>query len=111
MSEPKQVVIVEIPYASGVVHLRYGRYLSADGRRWVRHGPYQEFYEDGTVASAGQYEDGLAQGHWRDYHENGQLAADGYFVDGAEDGVWQFWTAKGKEEETVIYRDGVEIES
>jgi antitoxin component YwqK of YwqJK toxin-antitoxin module len=105
----KRVVTAEIRYASGAVQFRYDHYLSADGQRWVRHGPFQEFYEDGTLACEGQYEDGLEQGRWRDYHENGQLAADGYFVDGAEDGVWQFWTAKGKEEETIVYRDGVEI--
>ncbi len=107
----KNIEITEVPYKSGAVQFRYGRYLSEDGQRWIRHGKFCEFYANGQVASEGEYEDGLEQGLWRDYHENGQVAAEGYFVDGAEDGVWQFWNAKGKAEETIVYRDGVEMES
>jgi antitoxin component YwqK of YwqJK toxin-antitoxin module len=111
MPATKNLETTEIRYQSGEVQFRYGRYLSADGQRWIRHGPFREFYANGQVASEGAYEDGLETGLWRDYHENGQVAAEGYFVDGAEDGVWQFWNAKGKAEETIVYRDGVEMES
>jgi antitoxin component YwqK of YwqJK toxin-antitoxin module len=111
MPATRTIETTEIKYQSGEVQFRFGQYLAADGRRWVRHGPFREFYPNGQVATEGEYEDGLQQGLWRDYHENGQVAAEGYFVDGAEDGVWQFWNAKGKMEETIVYRDGVEIDS
>src|SRR5947209_710870 len=106
-----QVVTAEIAYPGGAVQFRFGRYLSGDGSRWVRHGPFHEFYQSGQVHTEGNYEHGLEQGLWREYHENGQVAAEGHFVDGAEDGVWQWWNAKGREEETIVYRDGVEIDS
>jgi antitoxin component YwqK of YwqJK toxin-antitoxin module len=111
MPETKTTQTVEIRYQSGEVQFRYDQYRAADGQRWIRHGPFREFYANGQVATEGEFEDGLQQGLWRDYHENGQVAAEGYFVDGAEDGVWNFWNAKGKAEETIVYRDGVEIDS
>ena len=111
MSAPRPIEIAEIKYRSGKVQFRYGHYLSDDGKRWIRHGPFREFHENEQLASEGEYDNGLATGLWRDYHENGQVAAEGYYVDGVEDGVWQFWKADGKEEETIIYRDGVEMES
>jgi antitoxin component YwqK of YwqJK toxin-antitoxin module len=109
MSDLRELTVAEIPYNSGAIHFRYERYLSPGGRRWVRHGSYREYYENGSLASEGRFEDGREQGEWRDYHENGQLAALGAFVDGREDGVWQFWNDKGKDEETIVYRDGIEI--
>src|SRR5262245_25011064 len=107
----KRLLVAEIPYASGAIHFRFTYYLSPDRKRWIRHGQFCELYENGTVASEGLYEDGLQQGPWRDYHENGQVAGEGHFVDGVEDGVWQFWTARGKEDETIVYRDGVEVDA
>ena len=82
MPATKNIETAEIRYQSGEVQFRYGRYLAADGQRWIRHGPFREFYANGQVASEGEYADGLEQGLWRDYHENGQVAAEGHFVDG-----------------------------
>ncbi|WP_407071275.1 toxin-antitoxin system YwqK family antitoxin [Xanthomonas arboricola] len=87
--------IAEIPYESGVVRFRYSRCLSADGSRWVRHGLFCAYHEDGSLASEGIYEQGQEHGFWRDYHPNGQLAADGQYTHGTETGIWRYWSEAG----------------
>ena len=87
--------IAEIPYETGEIKFRYSRYLSEDGARWVRHGLFRAYHMNGTLASEGEYIDGLEQGLWRDYHENGQLAAEGYYEKGEEVGEWRFWHPDG----------------
>jgi hypothetical protein len=90
--------IAEIPYETGELHYRYARALNADGTRWIRHGLYQEFHQNGQLASEGSYENGLEQGLWRDWFPNGQLAAEGYYQAGEETGQWRFWHYDGTPE-------------
>ncbi|MBI5279576.1 MAG: hypothetical protein HY854_24300 [Burkholderiales bacterium] len=96
--------IAEIPYESGAVHLRYARALAADGTRWLRHGLFVEYAENGTVISEGSYQLGKEQGLWRDYYPNGRPAAVGEYEDGLENGVWQFWDAEGNAHEATFVR-------
>ena len=90
--------IAEIPYESGAVQFRYARYLAADGSRWIRHGRFVAYYEDGTIKSEGEYAHGQEQGLWRDYHANGKLAAEGNYECGTETGTWHFWSESGEPE-------------
>ncbi|WP_426399489.1 toxin-antitoxin system YwqK family antitoxin [Ralstonia sp. R-29] len=90
--------IAEIFYESGALRYRYARYLAADGSRWVRHGLFVSYQEDGTVASEGTYEHGVEHGLWKDFHPNGQLAARGNYDHGAEVGDWQYWGTEGQSE-------------
>lgn len=62
--------IAEIFYEGGGLRYRYSRYLVADGSRWVRHGPFVAYHEDGAVASDGTYEHGVEHGPWKDFHPN-----------------------------------------
>ena len=87
--------IAEIPFPSGVVRYRYARYMSADGKAWIRHGLFRAYHEDGSLASEGNYEHGQEQGVSRDYHPNGQLAAEGAYTNGVESGQRQFWSESG----------------
>jgi len=87
--------IAEILYPCGIVRFRYSRYMSANGSVWVRHGLFQAYHEDGSLASEGNYEHGQEHGPWRDYHPNGQLAAEGSYANGAEIGHWQYWSTDG----------------
>jgi antitoxin component YwqK of YwqJK toxin-antitoxin module len=89
------VNIAEIPYESGEIHFRYSRYLSSDGSRWIRHGLFRAYYQSGSLASEGNYADGVEQGPWRDYHENGKLASEGMYERGQEVGEWKYWQADG----------------
>jgi antitoxin component YwqK of YwqJK toxin-antitoxin module len=88
--------IAEIFYASGAVQFRYGRYLADDGSKWIRHGQFEAYHENGVLASSGQYADGFEHGTWRDFHENGQPAAEGRYENGVEVGAWTYWNADGQ---------------
>jgi len=87
--------IAEIPFESGGIKFRFGRYLAEDGSRWIRHGLFRAFHENGNLASEGSYLHGKEHGPWRDYHENGQLAAEGEYAEGDEVGKWKHWNAEG----------------
>lgn len=87
--------IAEIPHENGTVRFRYARYLSDDGTRWIRHGLFVAYSEDGAVRSEGHYEHGLEHGEWKDFHPNGQIAAHGRYERGKEVGDWQFWKPDG----------------
>ena len=91
--------IAEIPYASGTIRFRYARYMSEDGSKWIRHGLFRQYHENGTVISEGTYEHGTEHGLWRDYYPNGQLAAEGQYEQGSETGVWRYWKEDGSPEE------------
>jgi antitoxin component YwqK of YwqJK toxin-antitoxin module len=101
--------IAEVPYPNGQIKLRFAHYPTADNQ-WVRHGRFTAFYEDGTLASEGNYNHGVESGPWRDYHENGALAAEGDYENGKENGLWQFWKSDGTLEKRVRFRNGVEVQ-
>jgi antitoxin component YwqK of YwqJK toxin-antitoxin module len=90
-----ELEIAEIPYNSGEMHFRYARYMSADGKKWIRHGLFQAYHRNGKLASEGHYLNDLEHGHWKDFHENGQIAAEGDYDHGQEVGVWKFWKLDG----------------
>ncbi|MFG6935608.1 hypothetical protein V4E86_13960 [Burkholderia pseudomallei] len=90
--------IAEIFYENGALRYRYTRYLAPDGERWIRHGQFIAYSEDGTVVSEGTYEHGVEHGPWKDFHSNGQLAALGHYDRGAEVEPWQYWNAEGQPE-------------
>ena len=98
MSDTTTIHIAEIPYASGRVRYRYARRLSSDGQRWIRHGRFEHYAEDGTLLSEGSYVDGKEEGVWRDFHPNGQLAAEGHYSQGNEVGLWRYWAEDGRAE-------------
>jgi len=71
--------IAEIPYESGAIRFRYARVMAPDRTRWIQHGLFVEYNENGIVISEGQYADGKEDGLWRDFHPNGQPAAEGSY--------------------------------
>lgn len=93
-----ELEIAEVFYPSGALRYRYCRYLAADEQRWIRHGLFVAYREDGTLASEGTYEHGAEHGVWKDFHPNGQLAARGDYVHGTEAGNWTYWDAGGRRE-------------
>jgi antitoxin component YwqK of YwqJK toxin-antitoxin module len=101
--------IAEIPYENGEVKFRYSRRLSEDGQRWIRHGLFVQYHENGEVASEGSYEDDLEVGVWKDFYANGKKASEGTYHQGKEHGVWKFWNELGQEENPVRYVNGEEV--
>ncbi|KVV34745.1 hypothetical protein WK81_29840 [Burkholderia ubonensis] len=90
--------IAEIFYESGALKYRYARYLSPDGNRWIRHGQFVAYSEDGTIVSEGTYQHGVEHGPWKDFHSNGRLAALGHYDCGIEVEPWRYWSADGQPE-------------
>jgi antitoxin component YwqK of YwqJK toxin-antitoxin module len=87
--------IAEVLYETGEIHFRYARYLSSDGRRWIRHGRFTAYHPNGKLASEGEYVHGTEHGLWRDYHATGALAAEGDFENGEQKGTWRYWNEDG----------------
>ena len=87
--------IAEVPYPTGEIHFRYSRYLSSDGTRWIRHGRFTAFHQNGQLASEGEYVHGSEHGFWRDYHASGAQAAEGRYENGEQVGSWQYWNEDG----------------
>jgi antitoxin component YwqK of YwqJK toxin-antitoxin module len=87
--------IAEIFYETGELRYRYARYLSSDGKRWIRNGRFTAFHKNGQLASEGNYVDGHEDGAWRDFYENGRVAAAGNYINGNETGRWQYWNENG----------------
>jgi hypothetical protein len=98
MTSDPDLHIAEIPYESGAIRFRYARVMSPDRTRWIRHGLFVAYHENGTVVSEGHYVDGKEEGLWRDFHPDGRPASEGHYRDGREVGVWRFWNADGTEE-------------
>jgi antitoxin component YwqK of YwqJK toxin-antitoxin module len=97
--------IAEIPYETGEIRFRYSRYMASDGSKWIRHGLFRAYHKNGTLASEGNYVDGLENGVWRDYHENGRLAAEGTYEKGQEVGLWKYWDGNGVETSGQLYSE------
>ena len=62
----------------------------------VFHGPYVEYYPDGTEFCHGQYENGKRVGEWSYSHPNGKPAKKPTYVDGLPDGTWQVFDDDGR---------------
>ena len=56
-----ELEIAEISHDSGALRYRYGRYLAPDGGRWIRHGLFVAYHENGAIASEGTYEPGQSR--------------------------------------------------
>lgn len=50
--------VAEVPYKSGSVRYRYSRFISHDKTRWIRHGLFVEYNEEGLTKSEGTYANG-----------------------------------------------------
>lgn len=105
MTIDAELNIAEIPFDSGTVRFRYTRYLAPGGERWIRHGLFVSYHENGVMSSEGSFVEGAEDGVWRDFHENGQLASEGRYQDGREVGTWRFWSPDGTEQPSATHGD------
>jgi len=73
-----------------------------------RHGPYVEYYEDGTPNERGQYEDNKRTGKWTAWYPNGKLESEGLWQNDLQYGTWTFWYDNGQKHSDGDYRDGLQ---
>ena len=68
-------------------------YRLQQGDAFVLIGPYQSFYENGQLASEGNFILGKMYGPWHFWYENGVQRLDGFYVDSKLDRS-RFWVER-----------------
>ena len=108
----------------------YQAYWDEARQRYVHHGDYKAFHENGVQKTAGQYRHGVRIGVWThwyengqkqsemdwvqgqpeglviEWHENGQKKNEGHWKNGGRHGLSTWWYPDGTKEKEVIYVDG-----
>ena len=72
--------------------------LQLEDGRWVNHGPYLGYYQDGkTLKEQGEYFRGLKHGPWTEYDAHGKVKRKGSYVNGLAQADWRDWDENGLE--------------
>jgi len=71
----------------------------------VRQGPYQWYFESGSLFEEGTYADGVLEGPYRAFWESGDLYEEGTYREGQFDGSRR-WFMHNRLVELVTYRNG-----
>jgi antitoxin component YwqK of YwqJK toxin-antitoxin module len=74
--------------------------------RGVAQGQQKHWYENGRLASDGQYVDGYAEGLHTQWHENGQVYEEGTYQLGRRHGVFKRFDEDGVVERTQEWAQG-----
>lgn len=63
----------------------YNTYTSVwcEQKEGAKHGPYLEWWENGTKKATGQFKDGVRDGRWTFFRENGQIDSNVEYKGGA----------------------------
>ena len=65
------------------------------------------YYENGQIATRGEYKNGLKCGKWIYNHSNGKLGVEEIFDNGKiEDGLYIWYDEDGKKDMEKNYKDG-----
>nr|MBA3484994.1 hypothetical protein [Pirellulales bacterium] len=54
------------------------------------------YYDNGQIASTGEYDNDVPEDVWVWWHTNGQKATVGKYTQGALTGEWRWWKEDGK---------------
>jgi antitoxin component YwqK of YwqJK toxin-antitoxin module len=65
------------------------------------------YYENGQLASEGNFKNGKPEGLWKSYYSDGDLKSEGYKSEGKSDSLWKFYSVDGKLDQTFLYRRGL----
>jgi hypothetical protein len=76
---------------------------NADG---TRDGWYTSWFENGQIASAGEYRGGLKVGVWTRWHENGKRRVQAEFEGNMQQGVLIAWDERGRKQGEAHYSMG-----
>lgn len=87
--------ITESSYNTGELHYRICQ-KSVNGTDWINEGAFEEYYQNGRLASKGFFLNGTKNGHWKEYYENGTLFAEGYYNSGKKHGIWKYYDSEGR---------------
>lgn len=68
------------------------------------HGVYHSFYENGSLAINGFYENNQSDSVWIYYYENGRIKATGPYQNGRQNRKWRYYFENGQLKAEGIYR-------
>lgn len=72
-------------------------------RHSLRHGLYEQFYDNGKVKLTSYYVEGDLDSIYRTYYTNGQLEVDGRYSQGKRQGTFKFYHHNGKTDAIIQY--------
>lgn len=72
----------------------------------LAHGLAENYFENGQVADAGHYTQGLKEGAWSHYNAQQYLLQSGYYLHGQRHGAWKYFQPDGKVTALAEYRHG-----
>lgn len=75
----------------------------------LKNGKWLSYYQNGTLAFEGEFDEGQPKGKHKYYHENGVLKSVGKHKAGARHGIWRNYNAKGETIELLEYYYGTII--
>ncbi|NND94642.1 MAG: hypothetical protein HKN45_07215 [Flavobacteriales bacterium] len=78
------------------------------GKSGSFEGPWQEYYEDGSLRVEGTYEEGLRAKKWKYYSDSGELIQEGGYRKGKPHGDWVWYYEDGSTRRRESYRRGRE---
>ena len=71
------------------------------------HGPYKEWYPNGTLWKEGLYEENNRVGEWKWYAENGELVKHAFYNQvGESNGTWAYFHDDGTKRRIESFKDG-----
>lgn len=72
----------------------------------LAHGLAESYFENGQLADAGHYAQGLKEGAWSHYNAQHQMLQSGYYLHGQRHGAWKYYQPDGKLKTLAEYRHG-----
>jgi antitoxin component YwqK of YwqJK toxin-antitoxin module len=72
----------------------------------LAHGLAENYFENGQLADAGTYAQGLKEGAWSHYNAQHQVLQSGYYLHGQRHGAWKYYHPDGKLKTLADYRHG-----
>ncbi len=70
------------------------------------HGPFANYFPDGTVKDSGNYKNGLPEGMWIKWTDERQFYWMGHYQHGRKNNEWKLYTSADKLIRIVFYRQG-----
>lgn len=78
------------------------------GSKWIKHGDFVFYDEDGDITHQGAFEDGLESGVWSVVYDDGGKSR-GEFRAGKREGRWHYSYANGRPAQEGEYRAGERV--
>jgi len=61
-----------------------------------KHGPFENYNEDGKLIFRTNYLNGKLNGLWEYYHKNGQICIKGNYINNKQNGLWEHINENGR---------------